>query len=76
ALSGIAGSTVIGKNCVIAGQVGIVGHVKIADGTTITAKSGVIGNVRNSGEVLMGMPAIPHKQYLRAYAKFKASAEE
>lgn len=76
AQTGIAGSTIIGKNCIIAGQVGIVGHVKIADNTTVGAKSGVIGNVRKSGEVLFGTPAIDRTVYLKAYAKFKASAEE
>ena len=76
ALTGIAGSTVIGESCILAGQVGIVGHVKIADKTIVGAKTGVIGNVRKSGEVLFGTPAIPHKTFMRAYAKFKATGEE
>ena len=76
ALTGIAGSTKIGKNCILAGQVGIVGHITIADNTTIGAKTGVIGNVRKSGQVLFGTPAIDHKTYLKAYAKFKQAGEE
>ena len=76
AQTGIAGSTIIGKNCILAGQVGIVGHVKIADNTTIGAKSGIIGNVRKSGSVLFGIPALDRVQYLKAFAKFKASAED
>lgn len=76
ALSGIAGSAVVGKNCIIAGQVGINGHIKIADRTTIAAQAGVVGNVKKSGLALMGMPAIPHSTYMRAYVKFKASGEE
>ena len=76
AQTGIAGSTIIGKNCILAGQVGIVGHVKIADNTTIGAKTGVIGNVRKSGEVLFGTPALDRTLFLKAYAKFKASASE
>lgn len=71
AQSGIAGSTKIGKNCVIAGQVGIAGHLVIPDKTTITAQSGVQGNVKESGMVLMGTPAIPYRDYMRAYALFK-----
>ncbi|MBP5572511.1 MAG: UDP-3-O-(3-hydroxymyristoyl)glucosamine N-acyltransferase [Bacteroidales bacterium] len=74
--SGIAGSAVIGEGCIIAGQAGIVGHIKVADHTTIAAQAGVIGNVRKSGEVLLGMPAIPRSTFMRAYAKFKASGEE
>ena len=76
AMSGIAGSAEIGKSCIIAGQVGIVGHIKVADKTTVGAQSGVIGNVRKSGQILMGMPAIPRSTFMRAYAKFKASGEE
>ena len=76
AMCGIAGSAIIGKNCILAGQVGVVGHVKIADGTTVAAQAGVIGNVRKGGQVLVGMPAIPHNTYMRAYAKFKASGSE
>ena len=73
---GIAGSTIIGKNCLFGGQVGIVGHLKIADHTTVGAKAAVIGHVRKSGETLSGSPAIPHRTYMRAYAKFKQSGEE
>ena len=76
AMSGIAGSAEIGKSCIIAGQVGIVGHIKVADNTTVGAQSGVIGNVRKSGQILMGMPAIPRATFMRAYAKVKASGEE
>ena len=76
ALTGIAGSTQIGEGCIFAGQVGIVGHVKIADHTTVGAKSGVIGNVRKPGETLWGTPAILHRTYLKAFAKFKRAGEE
>ena len=76
AQTGIAGSAVIGKYCIFAGQVGIAGHVKIADHTTICAQGGVIGNIRKEGQVLVGSPVIPVKQYMKAYALFKQAAEE
>ena len=76
AQSGIAGSAQIGEYCVIAGQVGIVGHIKVADHTTIGAQAGVIGAVRKPGETLLGMPAIPHRTFMKAYAKFKHAGEE
>ena len=76
AQTGIAGSTKVGRNCIIAGQVGIIGHLTIADNTTIAAQAGVIGNVRKSGQVLLGAPAFDAKQFMRAYAKFKASGRE
>ena len=76
AQSGIAGSAKIGEGCIIAGQVGIVGHIGIADHSTIGAKSGVIGNIRKPGETWWGSPAILHRTYLKAYAKFKQSGQE
>lgn len=76
ALCGIAGSTKIGANCILAGQVGVVGHVSIADRTTIGAKSGVIGNIRKPGETYTGYPAIPHRNFLRSAAIWKAAGAE
>ena len=76
AQTGIAGSTQIGEGCILAGQVGIVGHIKVADHTTVGAQSGVIGNVRKPGETLWGTPAILHRTYLKAFAKFKRAGEE
>ena len=73
---GVAGSTVIGKYCILAGQVGVAGHLKIADHTTLLAQAGVLGNIRKEGEVLLGSPVIPAKQYLKAYALFKQAAAE
>ena len=76
AQTGIAGSTQIGENCIFAGQVGIAGHLKIADHTTLGAKCGLQGTVRKPGQVLWGIPAIQHRTYLKAYAKFKRTGEE
>lgn len=76
AMCGIAGSAKLGKNVILAGQVGVVGHITVADNTTAGAQTGIIGNVRKPGQTLLGMPGIPHKQYLKAYAKFKQSGEE
>ena len=76
AMTGIAGSTQVGEGCIFAGQVGIVGHLKVADHTTIGAKSGLISNVRKPGQTYFGIPAIQHRTYLKAYAKFKQSGEE
>ena len=73
---GIAGSTTIGKYCIIAGQVGIAGHVKIADHTTLLAQAGVIGNIRKEGQTLLGSPCIDPHVYMKAYAKFRQSGQE
>ena len=71
ALTGIAGSAKVGEHCIIGGQTGIGGHISIADNTMIAGQSGVLGSIKESGQKLMGTPAIPYKQYLRSYAVFK-----
>ena len=74
-LTGVAGSAKIGRHCIIGGQVGIAGHITIADNTTIGAQSGVIGKIKEEGQVLMGSPAFPLKQFLRSYAVFKKAGK-
>ena len=75
AQTGIAGSTKVGEHCIIAGQVGIVGHITIADNTTLGAQAGVLGSIKEEGKVFMGSPAIPHREYLRAYSIFRKAAK-
>lgn len=69
--TGIAGSTKVGKNCMFGGQVGISGHLKIADGTRIGAKAGVGGDVKDANKVLLGLPAIDHKDFLKSSVIFR-----
>ena len=76
ALSGIAGSSKIGEGCILAGQTGVTGHITIADHTTVGAQAGVIGNIRKPGTTVFGTPAIAHRTYLKAFAKFKQQGEE
>ena len=64
--TGIAGSTKIGDFVISGGQVGIGEHVTIGDRVQIAAKSGVISDV-NSGETIMGHPAINKFKYLKNY---------
>ena len=76
AQTGIAGSTKIGKHCIIGGQVGIAGHLTIADNTTLAAQTGVISSIKTEGQVLFGSPALPHRQFLKAYAVFRKNGKE
>lgn len=71
AQTGVAGSTKIGKHCRIGGQVGFVGHVSIADGTQIQAQSGIARGIDQANQAWFGSPAIPYKDYIRAYSIFK-----
>lgn len=51
--------TVIGKNCLIAAQVGISGCVKIEDGVTLWGQSGVASKVHiGAGAVVLGGSAV------------------
>ncbi len=64
---GISGSTELGHHVVLAGQVGVVGHLKIGDGVQVGAKSGVARNLE-AWQTYSGIPAIPHKDWLRVQA--------
>ena len=54
----------------IAGQVGIAGHLIIANNTSIGAQAG-ISKSTSEGEQLIGYPAYDVKAYFRSYAVFK-----
>jgi UDP-3-O-[3-hydroxymyristoyl] glucosamine N-acyltransferase len=73
--TGIAGSTRIGKNCMFAGQVGIAGHLKVADNTRIGAQAGVGGDIREENQIVIGSPAIEHRNFLRSSVIFKKLPE-
>ncbi len=67
-LSGISGSTKIGENCVIGGQVGMVGHISIAKGTQIQAKSGINRTIVEEGKKWGGMFVTPLTHHLKSLA--------
>lgn len=71
AQTGISGSTKIGKRCIIAGQVGIAGHLQIADGTIFGAQAGQANTIKVPGQMFMGSPAFPLKDYQRSSIAFK-----
>jgi UDP-3-O-[3-hydroxymyristoyl] glucosamine N-acyltransferase len=59
----------------IGGQVGIVGHIVIADGTQIGAQSGVSKTVKNKGSILRGSPAQNIKTQLKQEALIRQLPE-
>ncbi len=67
----IAGSTRVGKNCMFSGQVGLVGHLQIADNTIVTAQSGISKSINKPGDVYMGSPAFDANKYRKAYVHFR-----
>jgi UDP-3-O-[3-hydroxymyristoyl] glucosamine N-acyltransferase len=52
---------------VLAGQVGVSGHITIGAKAVITAQSGVISDVP-AGVTWGGFPARPHRATMRGYA--------
>ncbi len=67
----IAGSTKVGKNCMFSGQVGIVGHLHIADETKVGAQSGISKSVTKPGEILMGSPAFDIGRFRKTYVHYR-----
>ncbi len=66
---GIAGSTVIGKRCTIAGQAGIIEHLQIVDDVHITATSLVTNSITQSGVYSSNLKAEPVAQWRRNVAR-------
>ena len=66
---GIAGSSTTGNNVVLGGQVGLAGHIHLGDRVMVAAMSGVHNNLE-PGVIMAGIPAIPHKTWLRASAAY------
>jgi UDP-3-O-[3-hydroxymyristoyl] glucosamine N-acyltransferase len=63
---GISGSTRVGSNVTLAGKVGVNGHIEIGDGAIVTAMAGITKSVK-PGEILVGLPARPMKEYKENY---------
>ena len=55
----------------IGGQVGIVGHLTIADKVKIAAQSGISSSIKEKGAVIQGSPAFNISNYKRSYVFFK-----
>ena len=57
----------VGMGVILAGQVGLVGHITIGDGARVAAQSGIMSDVE-PGAVLMGSPARTKGEFLRTHA--------
>ena len=70
---GISGSCVIEDGVVMAGQVGLGDHVTIGPGVILGGASGVFPHKRleGPGEMFMGVPAEPVKEYLKSLARVR-----
>lgn len=69
--TGVSGSTVIGKRCMIGGLVGFAGHITIADDVVITGFSMISASLPEAGSYSSGFPAQQTRDWWRAVARFK-----
>jgi len=67
----VAGSAEIGANCLIGGGVGVVGHIKICDGTTVQAMALVTHSIKKPGSYSSVSPLQPTKQWQKNAVRAK-----
>jgi UDP-3-O-[3-hydroxymyristoyl] glucosamine N-acyltransferase len=63
---GIAGSAIIGKNCMLGGSAGVLGHLHICDGVTISAMSLVMSSIDKPGFYSGIFPLMENAQWERS----------
>jgi len=71
---GISGSTRLGDYVTLGGQVGVAGHIEIGTRSMVGAKSGIHNSIP-AGSVVSGIPAIPHREWLRAAGAYPKGPE-
>jgi UDP-3-O-[3-hydroxymyristoyl] glucosamine N-acyltransferase len=69
AQTGLAGSTTLERNVLLAGQVGSSGHLTVHEGAIVYAQSGIGGDVEPGGRI-SGSPAFAANEWLRAVTAF------
>jgi UDP-3-O-[3-hydroxymyristoyl] glucosamine N-acyltransferase len=74
AQTGLAGSTVLERNVLLAGQVGSAGHLTVHEGAIVYAQSGIGGDVE-AGARISGSPAFAANEWLRAAMSFSKLPE-
>jgi UDP-3-O-[3-hydroxymyristoyl] glucosamine N-acyltransferase len=71
--TGVSGSTIIGKRCMIGGAVGFAGHLSIADDVVITGYSAVSRSIVRAGVYSATLPIEEAHAWRRLVARFKRS---
>jgi UDP-3-O-[3-hydroxymyristoyl] glucosamine N-acyltransferase len=67
----VAGSAIIGKRCLLAGMVGVAGHITICDDVTVNGKAMVSKNITEPGAYASMFPIEPVSDWNRRVAKFR-----
>ncbi|MGE0415306.1 MAG: UDP-3-O-(3-hydroxymyristoyl)glucosamine N-acyltransferase [Acetobacteraceae bacterium] len=72
---GISGSTILEDQVVVAGQAGMVGHIRVGKGARIGAQAGVMADVPARAEVV-GSPARAVRTFFREIATLRRLARD
>ena len=64
---GLAGSVTLGAGVVLGGQAAVRDHVHLGDGAMVAGCAAVAEDVAPE-DVVSGLPALPHRQWLREQA--------
>lgn len=75
ALTGIAGSTIIGKRCMFAGQAGVVGHINICDDVVVGGATMISKDITEPGFYAASFPAEKDRDWKRKVARFRRMDE-
>ena len=71
ACSCVSGSTHIGRNCSIAGAVGMAGHLRIGDQVHFTGMAMVTRSIAEAGIYSSGVPVMTNAKWRRNVARFR-----
>lgn len=74
--SAIAGSVTIGQNCILAGAVGVVDHVRLADHVVVTARSLVTRDLSKAGMYSSGWGAEPVTEWRRQVGSLRRLSQK
>ena len=70
-MSGISGSAIVGKRCMLAGQSGIVGHVRVCDDVVVGGKAVISKDITEPGVYAGTFTAEPAREWNRKVARFR-----
>lgn len=71
ACTGVAGSTHIGRRCMIGGSVNIMGHSEIADDVIVSAVTFVSKSITEAGVYTGSLPSMEHREWSRNFARIR-----
>jgi UDP-3-O-[3-hydroxymyristoyl] glucosamine N-acyltransferase len=69
--SGLGGSTIVGKYCVLGGGVGVIGHLSIADRVQVSARTLISRTISEPGMYSSGTGQMKTAEWKRSIVRFE-----